>query len=581
MQRTFAVFAKLRPARQSRAKDTQGEARRKAGELLRLPRRLAAERLLHWMKVRALLLRPPAWLSRQTPTRQPVHLVPDAWPGRASEGQAIVDGRFTLLGRTLANPQPPFHPAGAELVWQEALNSFGWLVDLRALGGDQARRRARDLVALWIEQESRWSTAAWSPAVIGRRLSAWLGHYEFYAVSAEVPFRQALLASIARQARLLCRLLPAGLAGADAIAAIKGLALAGIACEEGEPWLAQASRLLARELPRQVQVDGGQAERSPTKHLDVLRDLVDLRSAFHTAGAEPPPALTDAIEQMAPFLRLLLHGDGALAQFNGGGEADALTAELVLQRASARQRPLLSAPQSGFQRLQSGRLVVIVDAGQPPGPGLDRAAAAGTLSFEVSLGRERLIVNCGAHAGDPAWREALRATAAHSTLTLADHNSSELLPNGGLGRRPEAVTCRREEHDGNSWLDLTHDGYRPRYGVVHHRRLFLDATGDDLRGEEKLEGGSAGLAFALRFHLHPQVQATLAQGGGAALLKLPRGGGWRVRAKGAEISLEPSVYLPAAGPPRRSLQLVLSGQTEAGGTQVQWALQREGRQAKR
>jgi len=583
MQRTFAAFAKLRGARDGsrRASAGAGETGRRLGEALRLPRRLAAERLALWLKVRLLLLRPPSWLARQTPTRQPLHLVPDAWPGRAADGQAIVEGRFHLLGRMLADPEPPFHPPGAEAAWLEALNGFGWLVDLRALGGDQARRRARDLVALWIEQESRWTPAAWAPATVGRRLSAWLGHYEFYAVSAEVPFRQALLASIARQARLLSRLLPAGLAGGDAIAAIKGLALAGIACEEGGPWLEQAARLLARELPRQVLADGGQEERSPARHLEVLRDLVDLRAAFHTAGSEPPPALIDAIEQMAPFLRLLLHGDGALAQFNGGGEADALTAELVLQRASARQRPLLSAPQSGFQRLQAGRLVVIVDAGRPPGPGLDRAAAAGTLSFEVSLGRERLIVNCGAHAGDPAWRQALRATAAHSTLTLADHNSSELLPQGGLGRRPDSVTCRREERDGALWLDLSHDGYRPRHGVVHHRRLYLDATGDDLRGEERLEGGAGGLPFALRFHLHPQVQATLAQGGGAALLKLPRGGGWRLRAKGVALSLEPSVYLPAAGPPRRSLQLVLSGETVEGATQVQWALQREGRQAKR
>jgi uncharacterized heparinase superfamily protein len=578
MQRTFAAFAKLKPARKRAAPDG---TRPRLARLLRLPRRLVAERLLLWLKVRLLLLRPPAWLSRQTPTRQPLHMVPDAWPGRAAEGQAIVEGRFRLLGRTLADPQPPFRPLGAELGWQEALNGFGWLVDLRALGGDQARRRARELVALWIDEESRWSPAAWAPAVIGRRLSAWLGHYEFYAVSAEVPFQQAVLASIARQARLLARLLPAGLAGADAIAAIKGLALAGIACAEGEPWLAWAARLLERELPCQVLSDGGQAERSPAKHLEVLRDLVDLRSAFHAAGAAVPTALGDAIEQMAPVLRLLLHGDGAAALFNGSGECDALTAELVLQRASARQRPLLSAPQSGFQRLQAGRLAVIVDAGRPPPPGLDVEAAAGTLAFEVSLGRERMIVNCGAHAGDPAWRQALRATAAHSTLTLADHNSSELVPDGGLGRRPESVTCRREENDGDLWLDLSHDGYRPRFGVTHHRRLYLDATGDDLRGEERLEGGGKGLPFTLRFHLHPQVQASLAQGGGAALLRLPRGGGWRLRARGAEMSLETSVYLPEAGPPRRTLQLVLSGETQSGATLVQWALQREGRQARR
>jgi len=549
--------------------------------LLRLPRRLALERLAYGAAARSGMLAARVALGGRTRTRQPRLLVADSWPGQATVGQEIVQGRFPLLGRTLADPAPPFRPVGADQRWIAALNAFGWLRDLRALGGDQARRVARELVALWLQRESRWSATAWDPAVTGLRLAAWLGHYEFFAGSGEVVFRQRLLASMARQARYLARVLPAGLGGAELIAALKGLALAGAALEEGGPWLGRVRQLLLRELPRQVLADGGQVERSPATQLAVLRDLIDLRGALAAAeavtGEAPPAMLGDAIEQMAPALRLLQHGDGGLALFNGGDESDGLMVDLVLQRASGRLRPLLSAPLAGFQRLQAGRLVVVVDAGPPPPPGLDGAAHAGTLAFEVSVARQRLIVNCGAHPGDARWRRVQRATAAHSTLTLADHNSSELLPRGGLGRRPDSVACRRDESEGNAWLDLSHDGYRPRFGIVHHRRLFLDRSGEDLRGEERLEGGRAGLAFALRFHLHPAVLASLAQGGDAALLRLSKGEGWRLRAKGALLSLEPSVYLGRAGEARRNLQLVLSGVTAAGETLVQWALQRESR----
>jgi len=549
-------------------------------ELLRLPRRQALERVGYLLRQPLFALALPPWLGGGTATRAPLALVPDSWPGNAAIGQEIVAGRFPLLGRVLAEPRPPFRPLGADERWSRALNGFSWLRDLRAAGGDQARRAARDLVALWIEREGRWSALAWEPATLGERLGSWLGHYEFYAVSAEVTFRQRLLASIARQARHLARVLPAGLTGAQLIQAIKGLAFAGAACVEGGPWLRRASQLLVRELPRQVLPDGGHVERAPSTQLAVLRDLVDLRAALHAAapgaGVEPPAALADAIEQMAPTLRLLQHGDGALALFNGGSEGDPVTVDLVLQRASGRLRPLMSAPQSGFQRLQAGRLVVVVDCGAPPPAGLDRAAHAGTLAFEVSVGRERLVVNCGAHPGNPAWRKAQRATAAHSTLTLADHNSSAVLAEG-LGRRPEAVTCRRDEADGNVWLDMSHDGWRQRHGVVHHRKLYLDKAGDDLRGEERLEGGLGGLSFALRFHLHPEVRASLAQGNDAALLRLPKGDGWRLRAKGGEVALEPSVYLGRAGEIRRSTQVVVSGTTRTGETLVQWALQRESR----
>ena len=58
--------------------------------------------------------------------------------------------------------------------------------------------------------------------------------------------------------------------------------------------------------------------------------------------------------------------------------------------------------EGGFQRLQAGRSVLIVDCGAPPPPGVDRYAHAGTLSMELSVGRDRMIVNCGAIPGRPA-----------------------------------------------------------------------------------------------------------------------------------------------------------------------------------
>jgi uncharacterized heparinase superfamily protein len=276
---------------------------------------------------------------------------------------------------------------------------------------------------------------------------------------------------------------------------------------------------------------------------------------------------------MAPVLRMLQHGDGGLALFNDSNEGEGWQVDMVVQRADARARPLMSAPQSGFQRLQAGRTLVLVDAGPPPsGPGLH--GHAGTLSLEVSVGRERLIVNCGAHAGDADWRRAQRNTAAHSTLVLDDVNSTELTRDGNLRRGPQTVLCRREESDGNIWVDTSHDGYRQRFGQIHHRRLYLAASGEDLRGEDRLEG-TGGETFALRFHLHPDVRASLTQNGDSALLRLPRGDGWRLRARGAELRLEQSVYLGRAGDVRHSRQIVLSGPVRGPETTVKWALKHE------
>lgn len=509
---------------------------------------------------------------------------PDPWPGRAEQGLALVDGLYRFAGQGLQAPTPLWRPAEASPAWLRELHSFAWLRDLRAAGSDAARRRARELTQDWLDRHARWSEPAWEPLTLARRLTHWLAQWDFLAASAEHDFRQAVLDSAAAQAAHLAHSLPGGLAGADLICAVKGLAIGGACLPGGERWLGKALTLLTRELPRQILPDGGHVERSPSRHLAALRDLIDVKAMLHAAGRRPPAELEAAIDAMAPMLRLFLHGDGGLALFNGSSAEEALKIDLVLQRAGSRGRPRLSAPESGFQRLQAGRTLALVDAGAPPPPGQDGLAHAGTLSFELSVGRERLIVNCGtpgSEGGPAAWVAALRRTAAHSTLELDGRSSSEPLAVGlwsgpGLASRPHAVSCRREEAEGATLLEMTHDGYRESLRALHRRRLYLAAAGDDLRGEDRIErsDGARPVGFALRFHLHPEVQASLLQTGDAALLRLPRGGGWRFRAGGGALSIEESIYWGEERS-RRSQQIVVSGEAGPGTTVVKWALRRE------
>jgi uncharacterized heparinase superfamily protein len=120
----------------------------------------------------------------------------------------------------------------------------------------------------------------------------------------------------------------------------------------------------------------------------------------------------------------------------------------------------------------------------------------------MSVGKDRLIVNCGAHEGRGEWWTAQRATAAHSALVVNDTNACVFAADTGLVRGPTHVTCHRDEADGATWLEMSHDGYASPYGVIHHRRLYLTGSGEDLRGEDRLAGDTPP-AFVLRFHLHP------------------------------------------------------------------------------
>lgn len=508
---------------------------------------------------------------------------PDSWPGDAARGSALIGGTFGFNGEVLRGGSLDWYPAGMSDTWLTALHGFSWLRDLRAVGGDSARRRARELVDDWLTHCNRWHRISWRPDVLGTRLFAWLGQYEFFCASADDDYRQRYHTAVAQQAKHLSRALPGNLSGEPLIAALKALTVAGLALPNRQSWADQGLRQLERECARQLLPDGGHISRNPRDQVAVLQHLVDTRGTLLAAGRDVPHFLIAGIDRAAPFLRMLRHGDGGLALFNGADEGESWFVDMLLAQADARGRPPVSAPHSGYERLVSNRTILIADCGPPPPPGLDENAHAGALSFELSVGKERMIVNCGAHfGGTEAWAEVQRASAAHSTLVIDDTNSSEIMSSGGFGRQPTDMPTAREEADGKIWLDTRHDGYALPFGLTHRRRLFVDAGGDDLRGEDLLTRSGHGTrtpgGFAIRFHLHPSVQASLVQNGAAALLRLPSGAGWRLRTQGGTLSLAESIYLGKAGETRRSEQVVISNALTATSDEVaasvKWALQR-------
>lgn len=493
--------------------------------------------------------------------------VRDPWPGDPNRGARLLKGELSFAG-AVCPLRPGDWASGASPILAAMAHSFTWLRDLRALGTDAARLLARALVSDWIGA-SGTDPVAHRPDVAGARIAAWFGHYDFFAATADDAFRQKLMARLVADARGLSAALPAEELDARALTALKGLIAAAVALPEHSGLLTRALRFLPQEIARQVLQDGCHVERSPAAQLSALQDLTEIRALLQASQTPPPTMLAAAIERMAPALRVLRHGDGGLALFNGSKEETQALVDLVLTQAGRGGRGPSSLTNGGFQRMQAGRSLLLVDCGAPPPPGLDRFAHAGTLSMELSIGRERLIVNCGAFpAGPDLWRDALRQTAAHSTLVLADMSSSEIRPEG-LGRRPEDVKTQRQEANGAHWLEIEHDGWRRSLGAIHRRSLYMAESGEDIRGEDTIEA-SQPLSFTLRFHLHPDVQASVQQDGEAVLMRLKSGGGWRLRANGARLSLEESIYFGGLEP-RRGEQIVLTGSADGPQT-VKWAI---------
>jgi uncharacterized heparinase superfamily protein len=503
----------------------------------------------------------------------------EVWPGRSDMGAAIVSGALAFDGPPApgVGPPPP-NPHG-----------FSWLRDLRAVGSEAARRRGRELIRDWIAAYGRFDREAWRPSVLAERLINWIVQFEFFGRNADTEFKETFLRALSRQARHLERVARLAPRGAARVRAAKGLVYSGICVPGGAHRYQRGLALLEVEAAACIHPDGGVLERTPSRQLEILRDLVDVQGLLSMSHHEPSSVLQTAIDRAAPMVRFFRHGDGRLALLGGGCEEEDWQIDVVLNRSASVGKAPMAAPHTGFHRLVAGRTTVIADNGAPPPPGFDAGAHAGFGAFELSVGRARLIVNCGGDTRDPALSQAVRATAAHTTLVLDDINNAEVLPDG-IGRRPSRAHGTRKEADGNQWVDAEQDGYARRFGALHRRRLYLAKSGDDLRGEDVItpidpnrpKRLSSLVKVRARFHLHPLVTpqslSMWEKGGQMLTVRHPDAGQWALHA-GAEtnIEVEDSVYLGVRGEVARTRQIVLSGDFD-GETELtlRWAFRRVG-----
>jgi uncharacterized heparinase superfamily protein len=338
------------------------------------------------------------------------------------------------------------------------------------------------------------------------------------------------------------------------------------------------------EVERQILPDGGHASRSPEALLSAYRHVVMVMEGLKALGDEPPHILRNAHDRMAPMLRFFLHGDGALALFNGSAEGDARTIASLLARDAIRGQPFHHARHSAYQRLTAGRTLCLLDCGKTPAGAFAIDAHAGAGAFELSSGKDRMVVNCGTGgAMNQSWNTGMRATAAHSTVTLADTSSARILPPGIatdllgplLIEGPVHVESRRLETPQGWTVDTLHDAYVALFGLRHERKITLSPQGLMVTGRDRLipaDGRRAKTcSFAVRFHIHPDVRVSLQEGGGI-LLKLPGGEGWRFRGGGGSLEVEESVYL--GGPTvRRTEQIVLSGTLKDAPAEIAWVFE--------
>jgi len=402
-----------------------------------------------------------------------------------------------------------------EKLWLYNLHYFD---DLTAVEAECRSGWHQKLIQRWIEENPPVVGNGWEAYPISLRIVNWI-KWEL----AGNELKDDWLNSLAVQTEWLAQNLENHILGNHLFANAKALIYAGIFFQgkQSEGWYQLGRSIVVRELSEQVLEDGGNFELSTMYHLIFLEDLLDLVNIHRAYGCEQQRSLENTIPQMIHWMKIMCHPDGEISFFNDA--ALGITPSVTEIMAYAKRLGFCSADdllleagfvdlhKSGYSRAEIEDAVLLVDRAAIGPDYLPAHAHADSLSFELSLFDQRVVVNSGTSVyGSGIQREKERGTAVHSTVVIDDEDSSEIWSGFRVARRARVKNRHHYKKEKGWVLAVSHDGYRRLPGKPIHNREWRLGKRQLIIRDSITGNGNHHVASILP--LHPQVFIMSKQG---------------------------------------------------------------------
>ena len=396
-----------------------------------------------------------------------------------------------------------------EKLWLYNLHYFD---DLTAVNAEQRSEWHCSLMQRWIDENPAGQGNGWEPYPSSLRIVNWIK----WSLAGNT-FEDSWLHALAVQVRYLCKNLETHLLGNHLFANAKALCFAGLFFdgEEADHWYKTGLQLIEREVVEQLCDDGGNFELSTMYHIIFLEDLLDLVNLHRAYGRVYPEEVEGSIAPMFKWLQTMCHPDGEMSFFNDAAlgitptvaeiEDYGVRLSLLSLLGCTETEVLIDLPESGYSRVAMGDAVALIDRAAVGPDYLPGHAHADTLSFELSLFGQRVVVNSGTSVyGTGKQRQLERGTVAHATVVIDGENSSEVWGGFRVARRAKVFNREQDEKGGVLHLSACHDGYKRLVGKPIHCREWLFEEGM-MTVKDTISGKGSHEVMSL-LPLHPDVK---------------------------------------------------------------------------
>ena len=449
--------------------------------------------------------------------------------------------------------------------------------DLNAVDSHKRKVWHDQLLKNWISNNGIGKGIGWDPYPTSIRIVNWIKWH----LQGNKLF-DALLKNLVLQTSYLNQRIEWHILGNHLFSNAKALVFAGLffSSKQSEIWLKKGLKIIDDELKEQVLDDGGHFELSPMYHSIFLEDLLDL---INISNAYPEVIQksyvnewTKVAKNMFIWLDSMTHPDGDIAFFNDAAldiapnldELKKYAFKLGINYIPKKLNQVTHLVDSGYIRFNSNNATGLLDVAAIGPNYLPGHAHADTLSFELSLFGQRLLVNSGtSEYGITKVRQYERSTEAHNTVVVNNKNSSEVWSGFRVARRAYPLDLKIEELENIVNISCAHDGYKRLDERPIHRRNWQFSKSSLVIKD--FINGSFKSAYAY-FHFHPSV-TIINDNNNSWKVKMPNGKEVNLIVKIGKSVLEEKYYSPEFGKKLSSQCLTVSlDKKEGSSIQILW-----------